>query len=289
MLVDLVRVVAADGLRLDGAFQSPPPNTLRTLPIEAVLLVHGTGANFYGTSLLAALAEAFLARGVAVLSANTRGHDIIHTAATSSGARLLGAALEVVDDCRHDLAAWIGLLRERGFLHVGIVGHSLGAIKGVYTLARADRPDVACLCAISPAWLSYERFVSGPQGQEFRTWMEKADRLVQEGKPDTLLDVTFPLKYLVTAAGYIDKYGPAERYNIQRHVAHLACPTLFVFGGQEVQEHVAFRGLPEALAQTVQGHEQIRIDVIAGGDHVYSGTRSELIHRIERWMAGLKQ
>src|SRR5260370_35870942 len=96
-----------------------------------------------------ALAEHFLARGCGVLRVNTRGHDGISTAVTPQGGRRLGAAYEAVDDCRHDLAAWVDWLRPRAArpraARVGLVGHSLRAVKCLYAPASPPAPAVAAL------------------------------------------------------------------------------------------------------------------------------------------------
>ncbi len=126
--VDLVQTATRDGVRLDGMFQVPPAGT-SILPLDAVCFVHGTGGNFYSSTLFDAFAERFLALGCAVLRVNTRGHDLMSSAVTAKGGRRLGAAYELVDECRHDLAAWLGWLRQRAGERVGLVGHSLGAIK----------------------------------------------------------------------------------------------------------------------------------------------------------------
>ena len=69
----------------------------------------------HGCSAREALAERLRGLGCAVLRANTRGHDGVSTAVTPRGGRRLGAAYETIDDCRHDVAAWVDFLRQRGF------------------------------------------------------------------------------------------------------------------------------------------------------------------------------
>src|SRR4051812_47709352 len=104
MLVDLVNVTCRDGVRLDGSHQAPPSPGAG--PLDAAVCAHGTGSNFYGSTLFDALAATLLSLNVAVVRVNTRGHDLMSAAATPRGGRRLGAAYEVLDDCRHDLAAW---------------------------------------------------------------------------------------------------------------------------------------------------------------------------------------
>src|SRR5262245_14523189 len=133
MIVDLVHTQTRDGGRLDGIYQAPA-GADTDYPLDAVCFIHGTGGNFYSSTLFDALADHFLARGCGVLRANTRGHDGISTAATAQGGRRQGAAYEAVDDCRHDLAAWVDWLHSHAE-RIGLVGHSLGAVKAIYALA----------------------------------------------------------------------------------------------------------------------------------------------------------
>src|SRR5207253_10309659 len=118
--VDLVQVSTRDGLRLDGAFRSPAESVKNSLAVDALCFIHGTGGCFYTSMLFDGFAERFLELGCAVLRVNTRGHDLISTAATARGRVRQGAAYEVVDECRHDLAAWADWLRQRAGPRVGL-------------------------------------------------------------------------------------------------------------------------------------------------------------------------
>ncbi len=152
MIVELVRVHTADEVRLDGALQRPPDGLAAALGIDVLLCLHGTGSNFYGSSLFAALTPRLLQAGIAVLTVNTRGHDLV-SAVSGGRRRLQGAAFELVDECRLDVAAWVDWLSQGGFSRIGLAGHSLGALKAVYSLARDEQrsiSQVTCLLAISP-------------------------------------------------------------------------------------------------------------------------------------------
>ncbi len=136
MLVDLVHTTTRDGIRLDGAFVPPAGPGSCTVGIDAFCFLHGTGGNFYSSSLLDDLGERLHALGCGVLRVNTRGHDGLSTALTEQGGRRQGAAYEVVDHCRHDIAAWLTWLRERVGPRVGLLGHSMGAVKCLYAMAH---------------------------------------------------------------------------------------------------------------------------------------------------------
>src|SRR5688500_5678597 len=101
MHVDLVQTTTRDGVRLDGTFQASTRPA--AFPVDAFCLVHGTGGNFYSSTLFDALADRLVELGAGILRVNTRGHDGVSTAVTARGGRRLGAAYEVLDECRHDL------------------------------------------------------------------------------------------------------------------------------------------------------------------------------------------
>ncbi len=74
MLVDLIRLTAADGMELDGAFFAPESDAASAGPIDAAMVIHGSGRNFY-TPATAAMAEDLRNAGYAALTINTRGHE----------------------------------------------------------------------------------------------------------------------------------------------------------------------------------------------------------------------
>jgi len=89
----------------------------------------------------------------------------------------------------------------------------------------------------------------------------------------------------MTAAGYIDKYGPAERYNLLKFAAELPCPALFTYGTKELASGgIPFAGMPEALKSLL--HPECRfIELIEGADHVYTGVADQLAARIAAWLS----
>ncbi|MGH7139926.1 MAG: alpha/beta hydrolase [Pirellulales bacterium] len=284
---EIVEVTTRDGIRLHGAFYSPAGPVEGSVALDALLVLHGAGGNFYGSTLFAGLLPTWARLGLAVLTVNTRGHDSVSATATNSGPRMLGAAFEIVDECRHDLAAWIDWLSSRGYRRVGVVGHSLGALKAIYSLARETQSEVRAVVAISPPRLSYSRFVAGPEAEQFLGEFAEAEQHVAAGQGEKLLSVRFPIPYLVTAAGYIDKYGRDERYNLLKHVPLVPRPLLFTFGTIELRRGSAFQGLPEDLQALAERGADLKVAVVAGADHFYTAARSELAGQIVSWLRTL--
>jgi pimeloyl-ACP methyl ester carboxylesterase len=287
-LVELVRAVTHDGLRLDGALAAPnladpQPPTTDSRP-SAALLLHGVAGNFYSSSTFEPLIPKLQAMGLAVLSVNTRGHDSVFNGSLGNVRRRLGAAFETVDDCRPDIAAWIEFLKSRGHERIVLIGHSLGAIKAVYAQAHEKFPQVISVVAISGPWLSYSAFMNSPESSLFWESMHNAQQMVQAGRRDELFTSNFPFPLLITAASYIDKYGPAERYNMLKFAADLPCPTLFTYGSKELsQGGIAFAGVPDAL-MSLPNSDRRAVEVIEGADHVYAGVGDLLAKEVAHWM-----
>lgn len=284
MLVDLVQTTTRDGLRLDGIFCPPSSNDTTALPVDAICFLHGTGGNFYSSSLFDDLGDRLRELGIAVLRVNTRGHDGVSTAHTAQGGRRQGAAFEVVDDCRHDVAAWLDWLRQRVGPRVGLLGHSMGALKALYAVAHESRNAPVCLMAISPPRLSYSWFCSSPEGQDFLHTYQLAEHQATSGQAGALLEVKLPLPLLITAGGYLEKYGPEERYNYFRFLAGVDCPTLITFGSVEVDKNMPFRAAPQEVADLAAKRKHLSVETIAGADHFYNGCRASLSACLESWL-----
>src|SRR5688572_8409031 len=150
MLVELVRTTTSDGHRLDGSLLNPAATPSSQLEVDAFLFLHGVGGNFYSGNMYDHLSQKLSQGGAAVLRVNTRGHDSISICWTSIGPVRHGAAYEVVDHCRYDVSAWIAFLQSRGYSRIGLIGHSLGGIKGIYSAALETNSAVRCLIACSP-------------------------------------------------------------------------------------------------------------------------------------------
>jgi alpha/beta superfamily hydrolase len=293
MHAELVRTVTRDGLRLDGALFDPAaaagtenrPRLARG--VTAAILLHGVGGNFYSSSTFEPLIPQLRDAGIAVLTVNTRGHDSVFGAMLGNVRRRMGAAYETVDDCRLDVAAWVTLLSSRGHTAVALIGHSLGAIKAVYSQALEKLPQIATVVAVSPPRLSYSAFMNAPESSQFFESFSTAERMVAEGRGDDLFTGKFPVPLLVTASGYIDKYGPAERYNILKFAHEVPCPALFVYGTKELdQGGIAFAGLPDAL-MLLDGADHRHVITIDGADHFYAGLAEQLANQITDWLAQL--
>ena len=286
MNVDLVNVQTRDGLRLDGFLRKPTSPVPSRFGIDVAICFHGVTGNFYQAGVFDEATDRLAEGGCAVLRVNNRGHDPISMAAYNNAGRSpLGAAYEMVDDCRYDWDAWIGFAAEQGFRRIGIWGHSLGAVKSIYYMAEEKDVRVRCMVAASPPRFSYQLFSQAPEeGADFTRVCQLAQQHVDAGQAETLLQTSHPVPLLIAARVFLDKYGPEARYDIVEHIPNLRVPTLLFIGTDETP-HLSFAGSPE-MRRLAGEVENFRFEPIPGADHFYTHQRDYVWDLVSGWLEG---
>ncbi len=281
MHIEFCRVQTGDGLQLDGAFSRPVGVSVDR---PALLLIHGTGSNFYGSGVLASVAAQGAADGFPVLRINTRGHDLVASIPSAKGPVRGGAAYERVGDAPLDITAWIDWLAANGCSRVVLVGHSLGGVKALLSQETAPHSAVRGVVGLNPPRFVHATFQVDPRCEAFRRDFATAQELVMEGRGETLLTVTQPLPIVITAAGYLEKYGPTDPLDYLPVLSRVRCPRLIVLGGELVKVHSAFDGLPAALAEEAAQDSQLGVECIDGEDINFRNDPEEVWRRMRRWL-----
>ena len=287
MLVDLVKVETRDGIRLDGIWRKPEQKNASQLGVDVVLLMHGVGGNFYGAGMFEEYSDALLEKGCAVLQVNNRGHDPISQVIVEEEPRRFGGAYEVIDDCREDWKAWMDLVEAVGYQRIGLWGHSLGATKSIYYMSQEQDPRVRCVVAGSPPRFSYSAFAEMAEEEKFLQMAARAQQLIDDGHPETILDSMNPYPVLVTAEVWVQKYGPGERYNILKHIPNVRAPLLVMMGTQEAIDLMTFRGSPPEMEKLAGVLENLTFESIPGADHMYTHQRDYVWGVVSRWLEGV--
>lgn len=277
----LVEVVTQDSLRLHGFYQRPVEPSG-----ELWVLVHGVASNFYAASLLNHLADSILHSGRSVLRINTRGHDPMSFQSGGLVAHRGGAAFEIVSDSIHDLRAWVRFGEKLGYRSIGVLGHSLGAIKSLYYAIHSDSENIDRVIAISPPRLNYEAF-DRESGVGFHESIEQAKHWIDQGKSEHVMHVRYPFPMLISAKTFFDKYGTSNTYDYMPWVRKISVPSLWVFGGVEVGETKAsFLGADQRVAEQIGEMSTIDLRTIPDGDHNYTRARTALAKTVVDWMGG---
>lgn len=279
----LMEVQCPDRIRLHGFLQCDgTPNSESMLWI----IIHGVAGNFYAPTLLSDISDALREIGHATLRINTRGHDQI-AFASGSWPYLVGSSFEKIKDSYEDIGAWIKAASQWGFERIGIIGHSLGAIKAGYyakhaSTAQGIDPALDRLILISPPRLNHETLKSDPKyGRTYQEDLARAEQLVLAGDSDRLLQIKFPQPLVISAGTYLDKYGKANEYDYLRWADKISAAH-WIFGSLEVRgTRLNFANCDKLLQKTIQNRPRHTIDVIEDGDHNYTEARAVLSSRLK--------
>ncbi len=279
----LVEVVTEDGLRLKGFLQTK--DIVSASSRRLWILVHGVSGNFYDSSLLRLLAVNLLQAGEDVLSINTRGHDPLAYISTNGGMTRVGSSFEMIEDAKLDLAAWIEWSRKNGYERIGLLGHSLGAVKVALFASERVPDDIDAVVCLSPPRLSAEVLAADENyGEVYQEQRREAEDLLRMNKPEALISIRFPQPMYISAATFLDKYG-SDEYDYFAMAKKIGSPTLWVFGEQEVRgKRSNFRGCDEQLSKVVDGSNRHQVMVVPRADHNYSQNRDGLWATFKNWM-----
>ena len=282
MLVDLITITTGDGMTLDGIFCEPAAGVTPIGPVDAMLLIHGSGGSFYRVATKA-MAEDLRNRGYACLAINTKGHDTVWSPQGSG--QYYGNALEILDNSRYDLRAGIDYLWEKGYRSIGLLGHSMGAVKVGYYAATEDDDRIATVIPISPVRLSYSYYMESENADEFKSIIERADQMEAEDRALELMEVRFPIAQMFSAASYLDKHGPAERYNLVSLAPKIKVPML-VMGG-ELETHTRLRDCPQDMITAAVNSPRAEYHIVPGGNHSLLNSMDQASARALEWLASL--
>ena len=283
MFVDLISFKTADGVTLDAIFCPPAPGEKTpTGPVDAVLLVHGSGGNFYRHSTKAMAAD-LSAQGYPCLAINTKGHDTVWL--NLADGQYYGNANEILDNSRLDLKAGVDQLWERGYRRIALLGHSMGAVKVAYYAATEQDRRISTVIPVSPVRLSYTYYMESEASEEFQANMQRADEMEAEDRALDLMAVRFPIPQMFSAASYLDKHGPAERYNLVTLAPRIAVP-LFVIAG-ELETHVRLRDCARDIVTAAINSPRAEYVIIPGGDHALNNNTAAASAAVLRWLGEL--
>jgi pimeloyl-ACP methyl ester carboxylesterase len=277
--VELVEVRTSDGIPLSGALAKAKPQG-GTRRFDAVLMMHGAAAAFF-EPFYRGFSAALVERGVATLRVNNRGHDVVNRG--DGRGRLLGTALETIDDCALDWDAWLSFLAGRGYKRILLFGHSLGAVKSAYYLATQPDERVAGCVLASPPHFNTERMLASERGPEFAATIATAEALVAAGKPGEFMPTTFPLKSFSGAQAYLSKYAAGAKFDVLELAAKIPCPVFALTGENELPDQ-NFREHPAGYAAAHKKKRDLDFVVVPNGDHYYTLAQAFAIDHLLAWI-----
>ena len=278
MLVDLVHTKASDDVTLSGIVLEPEqPRT--DLAVDAIVMVHGSGGNFY---LSPSNPRAVKLRNMGIPAAlfNTRGHDVVGGRA---GKTRTGNAYELLSETHLDLQATVGFMAQRGYERIGIWGSSLGAVRVVLAQAKNQDPNVAAVISLAPLRFSHEYYSECEMADEHLQNYEDAKALVDAGRGHEIMFVDFPNPGAYFSADvYLDRHC-SEHYDITKaYTNDIECPFLILTGSEET--HPRMRNAGRDMAALCEGRDNVTWIDLEGADHGWHNKEEDLFNVIPNWL-----
>jgi len=284
---ELVFTTTSDNVRLHGFYRKsakPALSSNEVGSVDAAVMLHGLGGNFYSSRLLSHFSNTLMELGISVVLGNTRGHDMVNTSTWGGRARSVGAAFEDVGDCIFDIPGWVDFLIQRGHSNILIMGHSLGAIKALYAQAHQPHAQVRSIIGLSATRLSYKMMVESSGGELFQETLARCQSLVDQDQGDVPIHVPIPFPTWMTPSCYLNKYGAEESFNWTKFIDQVDIPTLLLFGQRELDENPAFDGLRDELSELGSGWNRFAIEEVKDADHFYTSKFGDVENAINRWL-----
>ncbi|HES77121.1 MAG TPA: alpha/beta hydrolase [bacterium] len=251
-----------DGLTLRGNLELA---TGKSVKDGVVLITHGTLAH-NNMELVKSMQSGLQAKGYNTLAINlSLGLD----KRVSSMYDCPTPHVHKHTDAVGEIAAWTTWLKDKGATRIALMGHSRGGNQTAWALAEKD--DAAITAAILVAPQTWEagyhlKDYKARYKTDLAPLLAKAEKLVAEGKGDTLMDMDFIYceKTRAAAKSVVSYYKDDARMDTPTLLAQSKKPVLVIIGSVDT----TVKGLPEKMAKVADG-KRIKAYTVEGADHFF--------------------
>ena len=114
--------------------------------------------------------------------------------------------------------------------------------------------------------------------------------MVDRGEADDLMPLSAMAPRMSTARVYLDKYGPAENYDLLRLLPAVPIPALMTLGSEEglgpdSGDWFQFGGLAGKVRSLLPSAPRLSFELIEGANHGYARREEELWAAAMTWLA----
>ena len=99
-----------------------------------------------------------------------------------------------------------------------------------------------------------------------------------------MIQVRQPMPLVITASGFLAKYGPHDDFDIVKLLPHVSCGTLILIGSESARISPAFDGLEEELTRLASHNSRLSVRVIEGADIGYSAHQGAPFESLVDWL-----
>ncbi len=230
-----------------------------------VLITHGTLAH-NNMELIKALQSGLKAKGYNTLAINLGlGLDKRPSSMYDCPTPHTHKHTDAVDE----ISAWTQWLKGQGATRIALMGHSRGGNQTAWALAEKDDPAITSAILLAPqTWEPgyLAKDYKQRYNAELKPLLDKAEKLVKEGKGDTLIDMDFIYcaKTRAAAKSVVSYYKDDARMDTPSLLAKTQKPILVIIGSADT----TVKGLPEKMAKVADG-KRIKAHTVEGADHFF--------------------
>jgi len=172
-------------------------------------------------------------------------------------------------DAVSEIAAWTKWLKDKGATRIALMGHSRGGNQTAWALAEKDDAAITSAILIAPqTWEAgyHLKDYKAKYKADLAPLLAKAEKLVAEGKGDTLIDMDFIYceKTRAAAKSVVSYYKEDPRMDTPTLLAQTKKPVLVIIGSADT----TVKGLPEKMAKAADG-KRIKAHTVEGADHFF--------------------
>lgn len=287
MNAEFIRFTTEDKLILQGIVYRPDSPTEK-----AYLHIHGMAGNFYENRFLDAMAKELTNIGCVFISINTRGHDYIADfpiAGSEEKSKKIGDAYEVFEECLLDIKPAIDYLQEYGYKEIILCGHSLGAVKVAYYMAKTKDQRIGKLILMSPPDMVG---LTEKENDSDKT-MEEAKRMASDGKGNELLPGLLWGWYYLSANTYLNfsiRGNDIDIFNTYDKtkpslLSEIRIPILAFLGEKDDAAIMPPREALEIMKAKATNAPKFDIDIISDAPHSYFGHEKEMARKLADWLS----
>ncbi len=251
-----------DNLTLRGNLELA---TGKSVKDGVVLITHGTLAH-NNMELIKSLQSGLQAKGYNTLAINlSLGLDKRASAMYDCPTPHVHKHTDAVGE----VAAWTTWLKDKGASRIALMGHSRGGNQTAWALAEKDDAAITSAILIAPqTWEAgyHTKDYKAKYKADLAPLLAKAEKLVAEGKGDTLIDMDFIYceKTRAAAKSVVSYYKDDARMDTPTLLAQSKKPVLVIVGSADT----TVKGLAEKMAKVADG-KRIKSYTVDGADHYF--------------------
>ncbi len=283
------RIYTNDGLELHGLLHEPN-NESRTVLAQ----VHGMAGNFYENKYLDSLADTLTKNNIAFSPFNNRGNGHITTFVKKNNDKIeyikAGNAYERFEDCLIDIKSHIDFLESQGFTNIHLSGHSLGAPKVVYYLAKSQDKRIKSLILLSPADMVG---LIKDNEQSLKEETIEAERLLDQGKGNNLLSKEIWDEYPISANTYLNFFGNDSEIGVLnfhkkdddfKALSLIKQPIFTVMGRKDDVLIVPIEEIMKTIKEKAISSQKCEYNILGEATHDYRGFEQGLADCVLDWL-----